>query len=138
MLKAGGAKPWMAVVLRVAGVYNICWGIWAVLFPSAIFTLAGLPQPNYPELWQCVGMIVGVYGVAYWAAARDPLTHWPVVLAGLLGKVFGPIGFLRAAFDGRLAWKFGWVNVANDVIWWIPFTLILLASYRAHSRRSPR
>ena len=41
-----------------------------------------------------MGMIVGVYGIGYLIAARDPRTHWPIVLVGLLGKVFGPIGFV--------------------------------------------
>jgi len=39
------------------------WGAWAVLFPSAIFSWLDMPQPNYPQFWQCIGMIVGVYGV---------------------------------------------------------------------------
>jgi small multidrug resistance pump len=46
--------------------------------------------PRYPDIWQCVGMIVGVYGVGYLIAAFDPLRHWPVILVGLLGKVLGP------------------------------------------------
>lgn len=39
-------------------------------------------------------MIVGVYGIGYAAAATNPVRYWPVVLAELLGKVLGPIGFL--------------------------------------------
>ena len=50
-------------VLAVAAVYNIAFGAWAVLWPASAFELAGLDQPNYPELWQCIGMIVGVYGI---------------------------------------------------------------------------
>ena len=46
-------------------------------------------------------MIVGVYGVGYATAALDPSRHWPVVLVGLLGKIFGPIGFLSAVVGGR-------------------------------------
>jgi peroxiredoxin len=120
----------MRPVLQIAGVYNIAWGGWTVLFPGAAWSLLGLPAPNYPELWQCIGMIVGVYGIAYWIAAGDPIRHWPVIFAGLLGKIFGPIGFLRAALAGRLPWKFGILNIANDLIWWIPFSLVLLAAYR--------
>ncbi|HEY3740587.1 MAG TPA: hypothetical protein VGL53_12120 [Bryobacteraceae bacterium] len=124
---------WMTWVLRVAGVYNVLWGAFMVLFPFTIFRMLGMAAPNYPEIWQCVGMIVGVYGIGYWIAARDPDVHWPIVLVGLLGKVLGPIGFVQAAFEGRLPWSFGWINVTNDLIWWIPFTLILL-----HARRSSR
>ena len=119
-------SAWMTPVLRAAGVYNIVWGAWTVLFPDAFWSLIGMAAPNYPELWQCLGMIVGVYGVAYWIAASDPIRHWPVVFAGLLGKVLGPIGFLA----GRFPWKFGLVNLTNDLIWWIPFSLILWTAYK--------
>jgi hypothetical protein len=121
---------WMTWVLRAAAVYNIVWGVFVILFPLAIFDLAGLERPNYPEIWQCVGMIVGVYGVGYWVAARDPLTHWPIVLVGLLGKIFGPIGFLNAAAQGRFPWAFGWTILTNDLIWWAPFAIILLRASR--------
>lgn len=127
----------MGWVLRAAGVYNVLWGGWVILFPRAIFDLAGIPPVNYIEIWQCVGMIVGVYGVGYWIAARDPVTHWPIVLVGLLGKVLGPIGFLGAAMRGRLPWAFGLTNLTNDLIWWIPFALILLNALRAPAA-SPR
>ena len=46
--------------------------------------------PRYSFLWQCVGMIVGVYGVGYLAAAAAPLRHWPIVLVGFLGKSVWP------------------------------------------------
>ena len=58
----------------------------------------------------------------------DPLRHWPIVLVGLLGKVLGPIGFLHAAVTGTLPWRFGVVNIFNDLIWWVPFSLLLLAA----------
>ncbi len=128
----GSEEPrvWMKPVLRLAGVYNIAWGGLAVFFPKAAFEWAGMPQPNYPELWQCVGMIVGVYGVGFLVAALNPLRHWPIVLVGLLGKILGPVGFLNAALSGRFPWALGWNIVTNDLIWWVPFTLILLAAYR--------
>ena len=84
---------WIRQVLLLAAVYNIAWGGFAVFFPLAPFRWAGMEPPNYPQLWQCIGMIVGVYGIGYAIAAADPLRHWPIVLVGLLGKVFGPIGF---------------------------------------------
>jgi hypothetical protein len=124
-------KPWMQRWMWAAGVYNIVWGVVFGAFPFLLFDWAGMPRPNYPELWQCIAMIVGVYGVAYAAAAVDPYRHWPVILAGFLGKLFGPIGFLHAAWAGRLPWKFGVVNIFNDLIWLVPFYLILWGAWRA-------
>lgn len=125
-----GPPRWMTFTLRAAGVYNLAWGGWVVLRPADAFRWAGMPQPNYPELWQCIGMIVGVYGLGYWIAARDPARHWPIVLVGFLGKLFGPIGFLDAALHGRLPWVAGWVNVTNDLIWLVPFAWILVFAQR--------
>jgi peroxiredoxin len=122
---------WKKYILTAAGVYNLLWGAFAVAFPLALFSWLGMPAPNYPELWQCIGMIVGVYGVGYWIAASDPDRHWPIVLVGLMGKIFGPIGFLQAAIAGRMPWTMGWVIVANDLIWWIPFALILKGAHDA-------
>jgi len=124
----------MSVVLWLAAAYNLLWGAWVVLFPLQGFALAGMAPPRYPEIWQCVGMIVGVYGVGYAVAARDPLRHWPIVLVGLLGKVFGPIGFVRAAAAGVLPWAAGWTIVTNDLIWWVPFGWILWHAHRARAR----
>jgi small multidrug resistance pump len=126
------ADKWMKPVLIAAGIYNLLWGALIVLFPLAPFRWVGMEMPNYPEIWQCVGMVVGVYGVGYVIAAFDPLKHYPVILVGFLGKLLGPIGFLDAAIKGRLPWTFGWVNVTNDLIWWIPFALILYRAYQVN------
>lgn len=118
--------------LFAAGVYNIVWGVVFGAFPNLLFDWAGMARPNYPELFQCIAMIVGVYGVGYAIAATDPYRHWPIVLVGFLGKLFGPIGFLQAALTGRLPWKFGVLNIFNDLIWLIPFFLILRGAWRAY------
>lgn len=123
-------QRWMQISLTLAGFYNLAWGTFIVLFPNALFTWAHMSLPLYPQIWQCVGMIVGVYGVGYLIAARNPLVHWPIVLVGLLGKVLGPIGFLSNAVHGLLPWVAGWVNVFNDLIWWVPFGCILWHAYR--------
>ncbi len=124
---------WAGRWLRAAAVYNLAWGGLVILFPHLLFDLCGMPRPNYPEIWQCVGMIVGVYGVGYWAAAADPWRHWPVVLVGFLGKVFGPIGFAAALWKGTLPPAFGLTILTNDLLWWVPFALILRDAYR-HER----
>jgi len=125
MTTQASSPRWMRNVLLAAGLYNVSWGAWAVLFPSAIFSWLDMPQPNYPQFWQCIGMIVGVYGVGYAIAAFDPVRHWPIVLVGFLGKVFGPLGMVQALWSGQLPWGFALNCVTNDLIWWVPFFLIL-------------
>jgi hypothetical protein len=126
----------MRRVLTLAGLYNLAWGASVVLLPHLAFDLAGMQRPAYPMIWQCVGMIVGVYGVGYLAAARDPLSHWPITLVGLLGKVLGPIGFAWYLAQGDFPLAFGLVIVFNDLIWWLPFAGILVAARRAALARS--
>ena len=115
----------MQTTLRLAAIYNLLWGMVAVLYPIQSFEFFGMKPPLYPQLWQCIGMIVGVYGIGYWLAANNPMVHWPIVLVGFLGKIFGPIGFAEALISGQLPLKFGLNIIFNDLIWLIPFLLIL-------------
>ncbi len=122
----------MAYVLFSAAAYNLAWGAWVVLFPNHFFDLVGMARPIHPSIWQCVGMIVGVYGIGYAIAATNPLRHWPIVLVGLLGKILGPLGYVDGALiRGELSPAFGWTIPTNDLIWWVPFAMILWAAFRA-------
>lgn len=121
-------------VLFLAGIYNIIWGAINVLFPQLVFSLLNIAKPTYPEFWQCIGMIVGVYGIGYIIASKDYIRHWPIVFVGLLGKVFGPIGFIQAVMSGVFPASFGWVILFNDLIWWIPFFMMLKLSYEHHQK----
>jgi len=122
------APIWMQSALKLAGVYNILFGLWVFGWPGAWFSISGMEEPKYLFLWKCIGMIVGVYGVGYLVAATAPLRHWPIVLVGFLGKLFGPIGFMWAVSQGELPWQAGWMIVFNDLIWLLPFAMILWAS----------
>ncbi|MFO0912078.1 MAG: SRPBCC family protein [Pirellulales bacterium] len=119
------SPTWAYRWLVAAGVYNLAWGALAIVWPQLLFDLTGAERPNYLEIWQCVGMIVGVYGIGYLIAARDSRTHWPIVLVGLLGKIFGPIGFAVALLRGTFPALFGLTILTNDLLWWIPFAMIL-------------
>ena len=121
---------WRRPVLFAAAAYNLFWGAWVVLFPGHVFTLTGMVQPLYPMIWQSVGMIVGVYGIGYAIAALNPDGHWPIVLVGFLGKVFGPIGFAYHYVLGHFPAAFWWITLFNDLIWIVPFYLILRSAYR--------
>jgi hypothetical protein len=133
-----GVPGWMGWVLVVAAIYNLVWGAFVILLPTVPFAWLGIAPPNYPGLWQCIGMIVGVYGIGYGLAAGNPVRHWPIVLVGLLGKIFGPIGFLNAAINGEFPWSAGWTILTNDLIWWIPFAGILHFAWKRDPGSFPR
>lgn len=128
------SPPWASRWLWAAGIYNLIWGTLAIAWPYLLFDLTGTSRINYPEIWQCVGMIVGVYGIGYLIAAGDSRTHWPIVLVGLLGKLFGPIGFLVALLRGTFPPLFGLTILTNDLLWWIPFAMILRDAVKHQSK----
>jgi len=124
---------WTSRWLWAAGFYNLVWGALVIALPHMLFDLTGAKRINYPEIWQCVGMIVGVYGIGYLIAAGNSRKHWPIVLVGLLGKIFGPIGFMFALWKGTFPPSFGLTILTNDLVWWIPFGLLLLDAARHHT-----
>lgn len=128
-MSRAAARRW----LYAAAIYNLVWGAFIVLAPTALFTWCDMEPPRYVPIWQCVGMIVGVYGIGYGIAARDPDRHWPIVLVGLLGKIFGPIGFVQAVITDTLPVRFGWTILTNDLLWWPAFAMILWSARRAAS-----
>jgi len=118
-------RPWF----YAAAVYNAAWGVLASLFPNTLFRWLSVPPLNYPSMFQCIGMMVGVYAIGYWLIARDPARFGPLVYVGLAGKILGPLGFVWSAYRGELPWSFGWINVTNDLIWlpaFIGFTVTLI------------
>ena len=115
----------MKVCMRLAAAYNILWGTWVVLFPSSYFNWMDMELPNYETIWQGTGMIVGVYGLGYWWSSYDPLRHWPIIAVGFLGKIFGPMGYAMNVYFDTIDPNFGYLLIGNDLIWWIPFFLIL-------------
>lgn len=115
----------MKLTLKLAAIYNLTWGTWVVLFPNHFFELVGMQAPTQPMIWQGMGMVIGVYGLGYWWASYDPIRHWPIVAVGLLGKLFGPMGFVMNYMQGKVPFEFFYTLITNDFIWWIPFFLIL-------------
>lgn len=122
----------MKLTLKLAAVYNLLWGAWVVFFPQHFFTLVGMEAINHPMVWQGMGMVIGVYGLGYWWASSDPIRHWPIVAVGFLGKIFGPIGFVVNYLNGDAPGAFGYMLITNDLIWWMPFFIILKNAYNAH------
>lgn len=129
--------PWMARVMVAAGVYNLIWGSFAILAPSLSLQFGGLPTDKVViPIWQCLGMVIGVYGVGYWISARDPFRHWLIIFVGLLGKVLGPIGYVISVLQGELPVAGIRTLLTNDLIWWVPFSVILWRAAIWHDSQS--
>lgn len=124
-------RSWLTITLKIAAVYNILWGTWQILAPQHFFRIAGMEPTNYPMIWQGMGMVIGVYGLAYWWASFDYIRHWPIVAVGFLGKIFGPAGFVMNYLQGTAPLGFGYTLPTNDLLWWIPFGLMLWDAQKA-------
>jgi len=125
-------------IFLAAGIYNLAWGIYTVLDPQWLFRFAGMPLQNYPEVFACLGMVVGLYGILYWEVARVPERGWLLAAVGLVGKVLGPIGLARLICTGAWPPATLVLCLANDVLWWLPFGFYLYDAWpgRFVGRRS--
>jgi hypothetical protein len=108
-----------------AGVYNIGWGIYAALDPQWLFRFARMPLLNYPQIFACLGMVVGLYGILYIEVARVPERGWLLAAVGMAGKILGPIGLAGLIFTGAWPARTAILCITNDLIWWLPFGLYL-------------
>lgn len=120
----------VSLLLFLAALYNLAWGVIAAVAPAEMLAWAGAGIAGRVELWQCIGMFVALYGVGYWFASTDPVRYWPFLLIGLIGKVLGPAGALVAIARGGLPRAFLWINVFNDLVWWVPFAWSLWVIHR--------
>jgi hypothetical protein len=116
-------------IFALAGAYNILWGLFTAVHPQWLFDYARMPRINYPEIFACLGMVVGVYGVLYWYVAFAPERGWLIAAIGLLGKLLGPIGLVPLLTSGAWPLRAAILCVTNDLIWWIPFALYLIDAW---------
>lgn len=112
-------------VFVLAGIYNLGWGAFSILDPQWLFRFAGMPPSNYPQIFACLGMVVGLYGILYLEVARVPERGRLLAAVGLTGKVLGPIGLAQLIWTGAWPPATAILCVTNDLIWWIPFALYL-------------
>ncbi len=118
-----------------AGLYNLGWGTLTAVHPSWFFRWAGMEPPRYPEIFACLGMVIGLYGLLYLDVARRPEEGGLIAAVGLTGKLLGPAGFLVVLAGGDWPLDAGWLIVFNDLVWWLPFGLYLWDVARWRRRR---
>lgn len=127
----------MRQVLIAAALYHIGFAIWVNCWPHLWFDWLGLDRPNHVLLWQGVGMVVGVLGVTFLIASKNPMHHWVAVLIGFLKFTAGIIGFSIEIYQNQIPLSAIWLLGVDDLIWWAPFGGILWACIRAHTGVPP-
>lgn len=119
------------LIFALAALYNIAFGLWASLWPGAFFHWLEMVPPNYPGLWRCLGMVVGLYGLLYAQAALRLEEARLAIAVGLAGKILGPIGWVLTVRSGEWPMRTFILIAFNDLIWWLPFALFLLEGKKA-------
>jgi hypothetical protein len=119
------------ITFVAAGVYNIAWGAYAVLDPQWFFRLSGLPPSNSPQIFACLGMVLGLYGVLYLEVARRPEDGWPIAAVGLAGKILGPLGLVWLILTSVWPVATVVIVITNDLVWWVPFAWYLRDTWPA-------
>lgn len=125
-------------VFLAAGIYNILWGAYAVADPQWFFRLTGLPLSNSPQIFACLGMVLGLYGILYLDVARRPAQGWLVAAVGFTGKILGPLGLAWLVLTR--VWPADTVVLVatNDLVWWIPFAWYLRDAWPHFHPGEPR
>ena len=125
-------RQWHRGVFAAAALYNIGWGLFTALYPKWFFQFAGMDAPRYPEVFACLGMVIGLYGVLFAAVAWAPEQGGLIAGVGLAGKVLGPFGMGVAIQQGAWPADALWLCVTNDFIWWAPFGWYLVDWRKMH------
>lgn len=129
------AKAWMNATVSSAGLYNLIWAAYIIARPDDFFERLALDAPSHTVLWQALGFAIGVLGFGFLLASQDAVRHWPVVLMGMLSKLGGALGLGAAIYRGALPIEALWLLIMNDLVWCVPFSLILWAAYQAGLRQ---
>lgn len=122
------------IVFLLAALYNFAFAFWTAAWPLSFFHVFGLAPVNHPAIWQCLGMVIGVYGAGYAWAAYRPESGKPIIALGLAGKILGPIGWVAIVASGEWPVRTITLIIFNDLVWWLPFSLFLLEGTRLGDR----
>lgn len=133
------AKPanWMRWVMGASAAYNLLLGAGLVLFPETMRQILGVTGPPHSPALSSIslalpGIAALAFCVGYAVAAANPYQQWAIVAAGLAAKLMTPILFVHSVNIAHVPLSSAWIIVVNDLIWWLPFSLILSGTYRAH------
>ena len=127
---------WMRRVLLAAGFYHLLFAAWAILWPHLWFDSIGVDRPDHPMLWRGVGLIIGMLGLCFLIAAKNPINQWMIVLVGFSKFTIAMLGFSIALLQHDIPLRASWL-LAAELVWWPPFAVILWACLRAHAGVPP-
>ena len=123
---------WMRITLLLSGCYHILFALWTIGWPLHAFDIIGIDHPNHPMLWSILGVISGILGLALLIASLDPIRHWPIVLLGFVKSSAAIATVSYAVTSGKLPPASLIFLPVDDLLWLVPFGIILWLALRAH------
>lgn len=118
-------EPWMRGLLLLAGVYNLGWGFFIYQFPGAFYQWSTMSVKSPPPVTEWHGLGILFFGALYILTAIYPLRLWFLLAAGLLFKILGGLWFYLYIMEKNINNRFLFHLIMNDLVWVIPFTVIL-------------
>jgi len=128
-------RPWMTWVLRFAGGYNLLAGAAMCTLYHEGFKLLGLPKPEVILPVQVTGILVALFGVGYLLVASNPVENRNILTLGFLSKGISSVVALAYVVAGPFPPVFAVVVFFSDVIYLVPFWVIMRRLYRAAGQR---
>ena len=120
----GSLQPWMNLLLRFAGTYNLLAGICMICFYHEGYELLGVAKPELILPVQVMGILVTLFGVGYHLVASNPVENRNILLLGLLSKAISSVFALGYVASGAMPVWFAAVVFFSDVIYVPPFLVI--------------
>jgi len=128
--------PWMRFLLRFVAVYNVLAGLSMLVFYHEAYKLMGLEQPDVKMPLQLVGILVGLFGVGYWLTASNPVENRNVLMLGFWSKLLGSCLASYYVLRGKLPPELMIIVFFADIIYLVPFYIILKRLYRLAGART--
>lgn len=124
-------------LLRLAALHCLVWGVFIIAWPTRSALVYGFEEGITDEfLWRGTGLSIVLFGLGYGLGSIDPRRHVGPILLGLIAKILGPLGIMMSVVNGQVSSKVLWLLPVNDVVWWIPLTIIVCDGFQPPPERS--
>ena len=124
------SSEWVDITLRFAGIVNVVWGLIFSLFTNPLFRWAQLPDPTFLFPWQLIGIGAIIVGIGYYIASFNVSKNALIVVIGFAIKVAGSIAIWKSVFTHELSLPLALYFSAKDLLWLVPFSLVLFHIFR--------
>lgn len=122
-------RPWMQYLLLSAGIYNILWGTIAFIKPNYFLNQLHINFANAEVISKATGVLEILFGLGYLFASQKPFKHWLIIFVGFSVKFLLSVAYLFYMYNGVAPQHILVMVLANDIIWLLPFGVILYQAF---------